>query len=439
MSAYFRSARTSAYFSDPATFSNAAPVFSIASISPAGPYQEGDQITLNVENRTGAMTGALDSGALTADSQTTSTFVFTIPSLLSHGDTSSLFNTPLTITLNDGTTNATIDLTVAPADNYYFAEVVELAGFYLNAAMSGVAVGDYAHVRWSSGGGEIGDLSRGSISPDETGAVLEIMIYDISDNTWSDSAGSITYAAPLVDTENPTITLIGNASVSIVEGDSYTDAGANVTDNVDANSVIAGVSNVNVNTVGNYTVTFNYTDVAGNPATQVVRTVEVTAVADTEVPVITLIGNATIELTVGDSYTDAGANVTDNVDAGSVLVGNSNVNTNVIGNYTVTFDYTDGAGNPAIQVVRTVNVVAAVVTPISESTGNPLPLSFGINTTYSLAQHITNPDSAALNYTVSTGTLPTGVTLNATTGVLTKEVGAVYDEVSGLSFSVVIV
>jgi hypothetical protein len=186
---------------------------------------------------------------------------------------------------------------------------------------------------------------------------------------WDESLGAHTPVSsyswvddglPSVDTEIPVITLIGNASASIVVGGTYTDAGANVTDNIDAASTISGVSTVDPNSVGSYTVTFNYTDAAGNVAVQVVRAVEVIATADTENPVITLIGSAIVELMVGDTYTDLGANVSDNVDADSILVGNSNLNVNVVGNYAVTFDYIDGAGNPAIQVVRTINVVEVI-------------------------------------------------------------------------------
>ena len=59
-------------------------------------------------------------------------------------------------------------------------------------------------------------------------------------------------------------------------GSSFTDPGAEVTDNVDATSTITGVSTVDhEHAPGTYSVTYDYTDAAGNPAAQVVRTVAV--------------------------------------------------------------------------------------------------------------------------------------------------------------------
>ncbi|MFD2542836.1 immunoglobulin-like domain-containing protein [Lacinutrix gracilariae] len=83
--------------------------------------------------------------------------------------------------------------------------------------------------------------------------------------------------------------------------------------------------------------------------------------ADTVAPVITLNGAATVNLTVGDSYSDAGATATDNVDGdltSSISVTGS-VNTNVAGTYTLNYNVSDAAGNAATQVSRTVIVTEA--------------------------------------------------------------------------------
>ncbi|MDP1884334.1 MAG: hypothetical protein Q8L10_03105, partial [Candidatus Moranbacteria bacterium] len=53
---------------------------------------------------------------------------------------------------------------------------------------------------------------------------------------------------------------------------------------------------------------------------------------------------------------------------GSATVGGDIVNANTVGTYIVTYDYTDAAGNPAIQVTRTVNVVDTVAPVISAET-----------------------------------------------------------------------
>ncbi len=80
---------------------------------------------------------------------------------------------------------------------------------------------------------------------------------------------------------------------------------------------------------------------------------------DSEAPVISLNGDATVNLTVGDSYSDAGATANDNVDGDiseNITVGGDTVNTGAAGTYTVTYNVSDAAGNAAVQITRTVNV-----------------------------------------------------------------------------------
>jgi hypothetical protein len=77
-------------------------------------------------------------------------------------------------------------------------------------------------------------------------------------------------------------------------------------------------------------------------------------------PVITLTGLNTVNLNVGDSYSDAGATAVDAAESTTnVLTGTGTVNTAVAGTYTVTFNASDAAGNAATPVTRTVVVTAA--------------------------------------------------------------------------------
>jgi autotransporter-associated beta strand protein len=80
-----------------------------------------------------------------------------------------------------------------------------------------------------------------------------------------------------IDTTKPVITLIGATSVNVAYGDSYTDLGATVTDNKDAERSINGTGSVDTSVPGTYTITFNATDAAGNVANTVTRTVVVGA------------------------------------------------------------------------------------------------------------------------------------------------------------------
>ena len=81
-------------------------------------------------------------------------------------------------------------------------------------------------------------------------------------------------------------------------------------------------------------------------------------------PVLTLVGDAAIEIDSGVSYRDGGATALDNIDGditGDITVTGA-VNTAVVGNYTLTYNVSDFAGNPAVSVTRTVTVAPAAGT-----------------------------------------------------------------------------
>ncbi len=177
--------------------------------------------------------------------------------------------------------------------------------------------------------------------------------------TVNDASGNQATAVRTViveDSTPPTITLIGSNPASVEVGNSYSDAGATATDAYDGDitSSITTTSNVNINTVGSYTVTYTVTDSSSNSATTT-RTVNV---VDTTAPVITLSGANPVDVDLGTTYNDAGATATDANDGdltASITV-SSNVDTNTVGTYTVTYTVSDAAGNQATET-RTVNVV----------------------------------------------------------------------------------
>ena len=84
-------------------------------------------------------------------------------------------------------------------------------------------------------------------------------------------------------------------------------------------------------------------------------------VSDTIAPVITLLGDARVEIDEGSSFSDPGATANDNVD-GTVSVSVSGVVGSDPGSYTLVYSATDSAGNQS-QVSREVVVVARDLTP----------------------------------------------------------------------------
>ena len=181
----------------------------------------------------------------------------------------------------------------------------------------------------------------------------------------------------VADTIAPVISLLGDDPMTIEAGSTFTDPGAQVTDNVDPTVTISGVSTVNSSVPGDYSVTYNHSDAAGNPAATVVRTVHV---VDTTAPVITLVGSAEMTVEAGDTFTDPGATASDTVDgdlSGSIATGGDTVDTLVPGDYVITYNVSDAAGNDADEKTRTVHVVDTTAPVITLLGDNPLSVLQG--------------------------------------------------------------
>ncbi len=136
--------------------------------------------------------------------------------------------------------------------------------------------------------------------------------YDLHGNL-----GTATRTVVVVDDASlPFISLHGGLHIQHELGASFTDPLAEVTD--DAGQVLkadlAGAGNVDVNALGQYTLTYDYTHTDGKVAERVVRTV---TVVDTTAPTIAIKahpgsgGTSVVELTVGEDWTDPGIDLTD--------------------------------------------------------------------------------------------------------------------------------
>ena len=94
-------------------------------------------------------------------------------------------------------------------------------------------------------------------------------------------------------------------------------------------------------------------------------------VIDSQAPAITILGDNPATVTVGNTYTDAGATALDNVSGNltSNITTISTVDANTTGTYTVTYSVTDGANNTAT-ATRTVNVVSRSSSSSGSSSGS---------------------------------------------------------------------
>ena len=215
----------------------------------------------------------------------------------------------------------------------------------------------------------------------------------------------------MVDTTAPVITLVGSGSITQEVHTTYTDAGATWTDNIDISGTVTStgtVNSVNTGITGTYTVTYDYTDTSGNPATQKTRTVKI---VDTTPPVITRLGDPVVNIHTGDTYTDAGATANDNYDLDitpSILSTGLPINTSATGSYTVTYDVTDAHGNHATQVTRTVHV-SDVEMPVITLLGTT-PVTLEVGSIYSDAGATANDN---IDGNITSNIVVTGDTVNS--------------------------
>jgi len=189
---------------------------------------------------------------------------------------------------------------------------------------------------------------------------------------------------------------------------------ATVVDNIDiglsATPDISGPFSVGV-----HTITWTATDNAGNTGTAV----QTVSINDTTAPVISLSGVAVVTIEAGTGYVDAGASFSDLVDGPGAVSGTGFVDMATPGGYTVTFNYTDTAGNAATPVIRTVNVVdtTAPIITAPPSAAVIATSAAGIDTTQINVSNFLNGPVATDNVAVVSIThnapamLPVGVTV----------------------------
>ena len=178
--------------------------------------------------------------------------------------------------------------------------------------------------------------------------------YSVSDANGK-AADSVTRTVSVVDTTKPVITLLGSATETVEAKGTYTDAGATASDTLDGNLTgsVTSVSTVNTDVVGSYSVTYSVSDANGKAADSVTRTV---SVVDTTKPVITLLGNATVQQEALIEFNDPGVTVIDSIDGNLDATVTGSVDVNTVGTYILKYGATDTSGNIAIEVQRIVTV-----------------------------------------------------------------------------------
>lgn len=167
-----------------------------------------------------------------------------------------------------------------------------------------------------------------------------------------------------VDQTDPEITVSNLDTVveCAVESWSSDNASITITDNFATELEVTVSGTVSTDTVGSYDITYTSTaDYDGNTDSQIVTV----GVEDTTYPEITVTGENSIDVAVGDTYSDAGAFATDACDGALAVTTSGTVDTSIAGTYTLTYTATDNVNN-STQATRTI-----VVSGDGEGGNNP--------------------------------------------------------------------
>ena len=141
------------------------------------------------------------------------------------------------------------------------------------------------------------------------------------------------------------INLNGEENIIINLNEDYTDDGINASfRDEDITSLVNTYSNLDNKTIGDYVIDYKVDYKGKNKA--ITRHIKV---VDNVSPTITLKGKVSVILYLNDKYKESGAISTDNYDGdlSKNIEIDSNVNTNIEGNYEVTYKVRDSSGNEA--------------------------------------------------------------------------------------------
>jgi hypothetical protein len=256
----------------------------------------------------------------------------------------------LTYDLNDSSGNAATRVTRTVMVQDTTVPVIILTGSSI--------VTHEAATAYSDAGSTWADTLDGNGSTTATGTVnvtvpgVYTLTYDLNDVA-GNAATQVTRMVTVQDTTIPVITLTGSSAVTHEAATAYFEAGAIWTDTLDGNGSISPNGSVDMTVPGVYILTYDLNDVAGNAATQVTRTV---TVQDTTPPVITLNGESNASHEAGGPYVELGAVWTDALDGNGSASVSRTVDVNFTGVYILNYSHSDAAGNPAVQVTRTLTV-----------------------------------------------------------------------------------
>src|SRR5438093_10097827 len=183
--------------------------------------------------------------------------------------------------------------------------------------------------------------ASGSVAANRVGGYTRS--YMVSDG--QGNSDTKTRTVNVVDTQAPSIAVVGANPLTVECHGPFTDPGATASDVCAGNltSSIVASGSVDANTVGTYTRSYAVSDGQGHSDTQT-RTVNV---VDTQAPSITVVGPNPMTVECHGAFSDPGATASD-VCAGNLtssIAASGSVDANTVGSYTRSYTVSDGQGH----------------------------------------------------------------------------------------------
>jgi hypothetical protein len=263
-------------------------------------------------------------------------------------DTSNPGTYTLTYTAVDNQNSVSVERTVTVVDTT--PPNIVLEGANPMTVICGEAFADPGASANDSCHGALPVTVSGVIDPNTQGQYT--ISYTSTDGSNNTKTVTRTVIVGSLEDNPPTLTLIGDAEMTIECGGSFTDPGATAITVCSGVVPVTALGIVDVRTAADYAVT--YTASSGELRAEATRTV---TVVDTIAPVVSLKGSNPLEVELHSIFTDPGATARDACAGEFAAAVSGTVDTNKTGSYTITYGATDPSGNEAVPVTRTVNVV----------------------------------------------------------------------------------
>lgn len=217
--------------------------------------------------------------------------------------------------------------------------------------------------------------------------------YNVTDSNGNDAA-EVVYTLTVEDTIKPVITI--PLTSRTLEFGEYVAQTVTATDNFYGSiPVVTTGDAVNPSSLpGTYTIRYNAIDQNGLEADEVVETI---TIVDTTPPVINLVGSNNVDIEIDSTYSYPNVTATDAVDGNIIPIRTGVVDTSTLGTYSITWNCNDAAGNAAVEVVQTVNVVDTQIPVINRNA--PAVIYLDIGTPYIIPNYNATDQNGSINLT----------------------------------------